>query len=766
MKYRYIKNSLLFIGLLLMSLSITAQEFGAIKGIVADSETNNPLSFAEIMVEETGQGTVALEDGSFEIKDVKAGAYTIKVHLLGYSNQTLQDVKVEAGKKVMLEFVMVVENIGLGEVTVSATKIKTTIDKIGSPVYIIDRKEIELTEGRNIDEVLNRIPGVFTEDRYHNESAVVSFRGVGLHTHVTRGILVLVDGVSLTEAMGRTDFESIDMENAERVEVLKGPVSALYGPNGITGVINIIEKSPEDGINGGVKASYGSYNTMNFSGNINGGKNGFKYLVKGKYYNSDGYQNRSNYESARGGLKLSQQFKNAGKLQFTDDYISTVDELPGTLDSAQFYNLSTESSNLFAGYDKDYFRSDLVYTQSWGDHMDFYANAFYRDKNSSGFYSDSRLSVDDIKTLGGEARAKFSQKIFNKKNSIIFGVNYLSEGGTNLQNLRDELTGELGRMVSNGQSTYDMVGVYAEDEFLLIDQLAITFGIRFDMVNYDWKDELYEGEDNTSNTTSISSFSPKFGIAYNPTNNITVFGNVARGFNPPQISQLFVGSSYSGLANPDLKPEYLTNYELGIRGDIKQKLIYQLSLFRMDFVDQIASEIDPAIDPRVPINQNIGETRHTGLETALEYRFTNRFNVYVNYSYLNAKFVSDDEYNDKILRKTPHNIANAGLRYSFKFGLTAALDYKFIDKYFMDNENVNEYEGYSMVNLKFLYRKEAFTASLALNNLLNSNYATWAYASESYNPQTHQTTWEQMYIPGWPMNFNLSIGYTFGFNKK
>ena len=766
MKHRYTVKNLVTLILIFSSYILSAQNSGSITGTVQDSETMSYLPLAELIVVETGQGTVVLDNGSFMISDIDPGSYTIQAHLLGYATQTISNVVIEAGKETKLEFYLNIEDVGLGEITVSATKIKTTINKIGSPVYIIDRAEIDLTEGRNIDEVLTRIPGVFTEDRYHNESAVVSFRGVGLHTHVTRGILVLVDGVSLTEAMGRTDFGSIDMANAERIEVLKGPVSALYGPNGITGVINIIEKSPEDGLHGAFRASYGSNNTMDFSGDINGGKNGFKYLVKGKIYQSDGYQERSNYQSARGGLKVSKQFENAGKLQLTADYITNNDELPGTLDSAQFYDRSRESSNLFAGYNNDFIRSDLVYTQSWGEKTDFYANAFYRNKKSDGFYSDSRYSVDKINTYGGEARTKFTQNIAGNTNSVIIGINYLSESGLNTQNLRDDSTGVLGRLVSDGESTYNMLGIYIEDEFTLMEKLTLTLGVRYDLVNYDWKDKLNEGEDNTSATTTISSVSPKFGIAYNPTASITIFGNIARGFNPPQISQLFVGSSYSGLANPNLKPEYLINYELGVRGNVNLKFNYQLSLFRMDFVDQISAEIDPAIDPDVPINQNIGATRHSGIETALEYRFSNRFNIFVNYSYLNAHFVSSEEYGDNDLRKTPHNIANAGIRYGFKFGLTAALDYRFIDMYYMDNEDVNEYEGHSLLNFKLIYKKKGFLASVAVENLLNTNYATWAYASKTYNPITHQSTWEQMYIPGWPINFNLTLGYTFGHRNK
>ncbi len=523
MKYFYKTNRLLTLSLILISFTIFGQKTGTITGTVQDSETMGNLPLSEIIVVETGQGSVVLENGSFEINDVVPGSYTVQSHLLGYATQILKNVVVSAGKRTVLEFYMEIEDVGLGEITVSATKIKTTINKIGSPVYIIDREEIDLTEGRNIDEVLTRIPGVFTEDRYHNESAVVSFRGVGLHTHVTRGILVLVDGVSLTEAMGTTDFGSIDMENAERIEVLKGPVSALYGPNGITGVINIIEKSPEDGLYGAFKASYGSYNTMNFSGDINGGKNGFKYLVKGKFYQSDGYMERSNYQSVRGGIKLSQQFKEAGKLQLTADYITNSDELPGTLDSAQFYNKSIKSSQLFAGYNKEFIRTDLVYTQSWGENTDFYGNVFYRNRNSDGFYSDTQYAVDKINTYGGEARAKFSQSIFDNNNSVIVGVNYLSESGLNKQSLRDDSTGVVGHLVSNGVSTYNMLGIYIEDEFTLMEKITLTLGVRYDLVNYDWKDDLHEGDDNTSATTSISSISPKFGIAYNPTTSITVW---------------------------------------------------------------------------------------------------------------------------------------------------------------------------------------------------------------------------------------------------
>lgn len=746
---------------MLFTFVIFSQENGSISGTVIDLETGKSLPDAEILIVEIAQGTVVSENGTFEIKNVKPGTYTLSSHALGYITKTHKNIKVYAGGNKNVHFSMEPENIALKEVAVSATKIQKTIDKIGSPVYIINREEVERTEGRNIEEVLIRVPGVFTEDRYHNETNLVSFRGVGLHTHVTRGILVLVDGVSLTEAMGRTDFEGVDMENAEKVEILKGPVSALYGPNGITGVINVVEKTPKEGIHAKLKASLGSYGSSSLSGDVNGGKNGFRYLIKGKYFNTDGYLDRSGSNSSRLGVKLVQRFNNSGKLQFTTDYISSEMDVPGTLTQEQFDDRSTIASNLFAGYNRDVVRTNLVYTQNLNNNVDLYANIYFRNNKSDGFYADTGFSEDDINSVGGEIRSQFKHQIFGKENSIIFGFSMLNENGVNETFRRDIETGVVGIQTNDGESAYNLFGAFMENEFKLTNKFAITIGLRYDIVDYDWTDNLHEGEDNTSATTNISSFSPKFGFAYNPKKNTTVFGNIARGFNPPQISQLFVGSSYSGLANPDLKPEYITNYEIGIRGNIHHKFRYQASLFLMNFTDQISAEIDPEIDPYIPVNQNIGKTEHAGIETSIEYNFTNQFNVFTNYSYLDARFKDNPDYGNSELRKTPHNTLNAGLRYGFKFGLSAALDYKYVDKFYMDNEEANEYEGYSTLNFKVIYKKNGFSASVAINNLLDTNYATYANASEVYNRITRQTSWETRFIPGWPVNINTSVSYQF-----
>ncbi len=755
-------KKLLILLLLIYSNLVFSQNTGNLSGKITDKATNKALENVEIMILELSRGTTTDAGGEYTFKELPYGTYTIKIKLLGYKS-LMKKIKFNDKSKKYFNYKLEKDNVSLGEVVISAAKLNKTVKKIGSPVYVITPKELERTEGRNIEEALIKIPGVFTEDRFHNETNIVSFRGVGLHTHVTSGILVLVDGVSLTEAMGRTDFEGVDLENAKKIEILKGPVSALYGPNGVTGVMNIVEKTPKPGFHGKIKASYGTYNTQTYSGNINGGKDGFRYMIKGKYYTTDGYLVRNESSSGRIGVKLSQQVNETGKLQFTSDYVSSSMDLPGTLNREDFDNRETTPSNpnKFAGYDRDFSRTNLIYTQKFDEKINLFTNIFYNTKNSEGFYSDRALAKDDLKSLGGEIRSQFKTLLFNKENTLITGISYTGENNDDKVYNRDTDTGELGELTSNGESDYYLFGAYAENEFMLTNKLSINLGLRYDLIGYDWKDKFNTGEDNTSATTDISAISPKFAFAYNPNENLTIFGNIARGFRPPQISQLFVGSSYGGIANPDLKPEYLTNYELGTRGKFLQKVNYQISAFLMDFTDQISSEIIPEIDPYTPVYQNLSETRHKGIELALDYNPLTNLNLYFNYSYLDARFVDDPEYGDNLLRKTPHNMLSSGLRYNFKKKYTVFLDYKFVDKYYMDNEEAMEYEGYSLVNLKFSYKYNGFLASIAINNLFDTNYATYANASLTYDRVTHQTYWVDRYIPGWPRNLNVSLSYHF-----
>ena len=219
--------------------------------------------------------------------------------------------------------------ITLDEIVVTATKMEKKIKDIPAPIYLITEEDIKQTDARNIEEALQRVPGVFTEDKYHAEYNVISFRGIGLHTHVTRGILVLVDGTPINEAMGRVDFEGIDLENVEKIEVLKGPVSALYGPNGITGVINIVTKKAPVEFESGIKTSVGSFDTKKITANGGGRIGELGLRLKATQYFTHGYRKRNSYETNKLNAKLDTDLYEYGDLGLSMDYITSERMLQG-----------------------------------------------------------------------------------------------------------------------------------------------------------------------------------------------------------------------------------------------------------------------------------------------------------------------------------------------------------------------------------------------------------------------------------------------------
>lgn len=748
------KIKLLAMGLLAFFIAINsyAQNTGTIEGHLTDYETNEAVPYAQLLIKSLNLEAVTNEEGYYFMESAPAGTYSMDIYMLGY-DEIKARVKVEAGKTTSLNLSLTPEVTVINEITISASKLSNTVKTIGAPVYVISKQEMEQGEGRNIEEALTMVPGVFTEDRFHGGSNVVSFRGVGLHTHVTRGILVLVDGVAVNEAMGRTSFEGIDMQNAEKIEIIKGPVSALYGPNAITGVINIVDRKPRQGYHGSIKAGGGSYGTNNFAANLNGGMGKFTYMVKGNYIYSGGYQDRSEYDNKNFGIKLGYDFGNLGALRFGADYIMSDTQYPGTLDSAQFFSGSRESSNRFTGSIKDLIRINLSHEKKWNNNFSLFTNVYYRGRLDDGHYRDSMWGHDDLKLYGGEVRSQYIFDLGSSKNMLSVGAKFDSETGYETTHLRDTDTGEVLNMIEDGESIYQMFGTYIQDEHTFFDKLTLNIGLRYDRVAYEYTD-LFDSIP-TTETNDISAFSPKVGLAFNPNKRLTIYANYGQGFNPPQISQLFIGSSYSGLPNPDLKPEYLANAELGLRGNLSLRLQYQLSFYYMWFKDQIVGEGDP------PYYENVGDTEHAGVEAFVEYKILKGLSAYVVYSYLQTQFINNPDYAGYELRKTPHNQLGAGIRYRTTFGTTLSVDYKFMDKYFMDNEEVNVYDGHSLLNAKVIQKWRSFFVSARVDNIFNTSYATYAYASQSYDRTSRQMVWGKSYYPGWPTNFTISAGYSF-----
>ena len=723
------------------AIILNAQETGAISGYVSTAETDEYLENVQVFIENSSVGDITNENGQFNITGLNPGTYIVKATMMGYSPKTAK-VSVESGSAAVVFFELQPTILEAEEIFVTATKMNKTVKNIGGLVYLVEAAELRKSDSRNIEDILTRVPGVFTEDKFHNEHNVVSFRGVGLHTYVTRGILVLVDGISVNEAMGRSVFEGLNLENAERVEILKGPVSALYGPNGITGVINIVTKKAPDYLTGSVNITGGSFDTKRMAGRVGTRFGRYGINANALAYSTKGYMVRNAYDTYKFNTRLSAEFEKIGLLDITFDYSESESDYPGPLTREQYENGEKAGANKYTGSDKQLVRFGIRNYKSLNERFNLISNLYHRSRSDLGHYRDTMFGDNGLNLIGGEVQLHSSRA--KSKYEYVIGASHDQETGVSKTYQRDS-DGIITDLIDDGISIYRISGLYAQTDLRMLSRLTVTLGVRYDLVGYDWQDNFLS-DGNTSEQTEIGAISPKFGFAFNPFERVTLFGNWGRGFNPPEMSQLFTAGPT--ICNPDLKPEYLTNYELGVRGGLGYRINYQISAFSMDFTNQVVA------DEVTGIYANIGDTEHNGIETSISIMPGRNLLIYLNHSYLKTSFVDNPHYEGNCLRKTPENQFGTGLRLTLFKNLTWNLDYKWFDEYFMDNEEINKYSGYSIVNTRLRFEWNNYYSSLSVNNLFNKQYATWAYAS--YQSWTH--SWAEKFYPGWPINLNLTIG--------
>ncbi|MGD9898733.1 MAG: TonB-dependent receptor, partial [Calditrichaceae bacterium] len=464
-----------FLGLSLFFFAnmVFAQESGVIMGNVNDIVTKTVLQEAQIYIEGEYLGDVSDYAGNYEIRNVKPGVYTVEALLIGYEKVTKKNIRVVAGETTTINFSLsptIYESEG--RVVVTATKMEKEIKDIPASVYLVSMDDIKQAEMRNVETMLQKIPGVFTEDRFHSEYNVVSFRGVGLHSHVTRGILVLVDGISINEAMGRVDFEGIDLGNIEKIEVLKGPVSALYGPNGITGVINIVTKKAPEKFESKIESSFGAYDLRKFTMSAGGKLGQYGVYLSASDHSTNGYRDRNSYNADKFAAKLQADYERFGNMMLSLDYIQSDTDFPGPLSKDEFETRTIESSSKFAGSKKEMFRMGITHKKHFESGFDLNTNLFFRNSKNEGGYNDTFTSEDDINLFGGEIRLQRSFFILGKRNSIIGGITAERENGDSETFDLDEF-GVKTDMTDKGTSIYEINGYYLQNDFQISDRKSV-----------------------------------------------------------------------------------------------------------------------------------------------------------------------------------------------------------------------------------------------------------------------------------------------------
>lgn len=245
-KSLFIKIFLLFFAILLCS-AITAAQTGMITGRVTDAKTGEPLAYVNVVVKGTNHGDATDVDGNFSITNVPVGTYVLMFSVVGYSSVEMSNVNVAADQSAVVNTPMTQVSIPLGEVLVyGASRRPEKITEAPAAVTVVEAKDIKLNAAHGqLPRLLEREPGV---DIVQSGIQDFNINTRGFNTSLNRRLLVLQDGRDLAIAfLGAQEWNglSIPLDDVERLELVRGPGSALYGPNAFNGVISITTPSPK-----------------------------------------------------------------------------------------------------------------------------------------------------------------------------------------------------------------------------------------------------------------------------------------------------------------------------------------------------------------------------------------------------------------------------------------------------------------------------------------------------------------------------------------
>ena len=658
----------------------------------------------------------------------------------------------------------------LQEMIVTANR--TAQKRIEAPVAIgtISTQTITDTKANQLDQLLNKVSGVFMVD-LGNEQHEMSIR----QPMSTAGVfLYLEDGIPIrtTGVYNHNALLEMNMTATQRMEIVRGPASALYGAEAIGGAVNVITQTPPatptgylsiQGNNNGYKRADAQFGTTT-------GKWG---LVASGYYanRTNGPIQYSDFHKTAVTLRADYQAND--QLTWTNSltYINYYSDMYGSLDSMHFAqrNYNTPYSFTYRKVSALRARSQLNYR--WTSHSITQLTLLYRDnsvgQNPSYYISNSLADpflangqINNNSFHSYLALAQHQQQFGWLDSKLITGVSAdISPSSYTARyiRIRRDAKGNYGSytdtdsLLSNYSTGINNLATFFDYEIVPVKGFHLTTALRYDFFHYNFINTLppsaSTGAANTHN--NFHRLTPKIGVTYNY-KGIGFYANYSQGYVPPQVTDL-----YNGVQVPYLKPQTFFNYEIGGWFSLwKNHLYVDWSLYRLDGTDQIISvrQNDGAF-----INQNAGKTRHTGIEYGLTWRPSEEWTLRVSASNSDHKFIvqyeNNKDYSGNQMAAAPPFIANSELtwRPSFLKGWRISAEWQHLGSYWMDDANTQRYGGFDILNLRTGYRWHEWEVWINALNAGNTYYAALATRS----------TYGHSYNLGDPREVTIGLSYHF-----
>jgi iron complex outermembrane receptor protein len=670
----------------------------------------------------------------------------------------------------------------LGDITVQATRVDKSLYKVPAAVGYVDKEDIQFGRQQlGLDESLVTIPGLFMQNRYNfAQDLRIAIRGFGSRSSFgIRGIKLYVDGIPATLPDGQGGVDSIDIGSLDRIEVVRGPASSLYG-TASGGVINMYtEDGPEDQPFIEARTSFGSYKFRKHQLKAGGQADRLNYLVNLSRLELDGYRDQSKTENVLLNTKFRYAIDPSADVTLTFNAVDSpeADDPGGLRRTGNAFNtdLSTPSAaqrnnlRFDAGESVKQQQLGLLYNKSIGDQHQFTLRNYYvfRDFDAKlpfGYFGGPLVPSGGIVDLqrffvGGGAQYSYTGALSGMKNRFSVGLdidNQMDER-VNYTNIIDSSV--IGPKSLDQEEDVFSWGLFMQNELALSDSLELTLGARYDEVEFDFSDRYFVDGSDDSGNIAFSEISPRVGLMWSLGNALNVYGNLGTSFETPS-SREFANPTAAGGFNPGLKAQTAVNYELGIKGALTPRSDYELALFRIETDNElILAGQNPGGSDHYT---NAGETLRHGLEASVNLQPMPGMNLSLAYTYSDFEFsrFTDDSgtsFKGNRIPGIPEHAAFAELAYYAPSGFYAIWDSQYVDKLYVDNANSDSASSYSVSNLRLGYSRyygdTEVTTFLGINNIFDKQYIGSVRVNEA-NSRYFEPAPERNLFAGIAVRFN------------
>jgi len=626
-------------------------------------------------------------------------------------------------------------------VEVTATRTALTLPEVSAAVTVLAGEDLK--RGRpltSLAELLGQVPGLFVQNAgNYAQDARLALRGFGARASFgIRGVAIVVDGIPQTLPDGQSQVDSIDLDAIERIEVLRGPASALYG-NAAGGVILITTRQPDGRELARVGQTLGRYGLVDSRAAISGGTEKLGVRFAASRFEQDGFRRHSAVEQYRASTRVVWTPSTATRATFQAGYFEAPEEQdPGAVTAEQARRSPREprAANVAfdAGESLEQWRFGVGLEHEFGagnrQRVRLSGFGFLRDfGNRLPFESGGQVAFERV-FAGVDGQYEIDVRWGGVAQRLTAGFDYRDQDDDRRR--FDNLAGVRGDQVLNQNEQVEAIGLYLQNRFRLAPDWTLRAGVRFDEVRLDVDDRrLADGDDSGRRTWRETS--PGAGLVWRALDALSVYANLGTAFQTPTTTELAnpEDPGTGGGFNRALAPQSARSFELGLRGATGYGLRYEASAFRARIDDAITSfEVSEFSGSGRDFFRNAGRSTRNGIEMAASARLDERWRVSGGYAWSDFEFdrfeTPDGDFSGNRLPGVPRHRGFGALDWTGPSGYYAGADLRAADEVIADNANTAASLDYVVVDIhlgrNFSTGRLDWNLSSGVGNLFDERY--------------------------------------------